>query len=155
MPVFATLFGKLSRRLSPDNVGERLSSHVGVVPNPLSERSKHLKPRIHDAEMYKSVCPYCAVGCGQRVYVKDGKFIDIEGDYDSLLLPLLARLGLKVTRDSTPRAVNIGASLLVLVGGLILRYVWIVAGRASADDPLATHYYNSLKKSARQAPDAR
>src|SRR6266699_1781057 len=33
--------------------------------------------------MVKSVCPYCAVGCGQRVYVKDGKVIDIEGDYDS------------------------------------------------------------------------
>jgi formate dehydrogenase major subunit len=31
----------------------------------------------------KSVCPYCAVGCGQDVYVKDGKIIDIEGDPDS------------------------------------------------------------------------
>lgn len=63
-----------------------------------------------------------------------------------LLLPLLARLGLKVTRGSTPRSANICASLLVLVGGLILRYVWIVAGRASADDPLATHYHNSLER---------
>ena len=31
----------------------------------------------------KSVCPYCAVGCGQDVYVKDGKVIQIEGDPDS------------------------------------------------------------------------
>jgi formate dehydrogenase major subunit len=31
----------------------------------------------------KSVCPYCAVGCGQRVYVKDEKVIQIEGDPDS------------------------------------------------------------------------
>jgi len=31
----------------------------------------------------KSVCPYCAVGCGQRVYVKDEKIINIEGDPDS------------------------------------------------------------------------
>ena len=83
MPVFATLFGKLAQRLSPSNISETLHSHVGFVPNPLSERSKELKPRIHDAEMFKSVCPYCAVGCGQRVYVKDGKVIDIEGDYDS------------------------------------------------------------------------
>ncbi len=60
-----------------------LRSHVGLVPNPLSERSKHLQPRIHDAQMYRSVCPYCAVGCGQRVYVKDEKVIDIEGDPDS------------------------------------------------------------------------
>ena len=31
----------------------------------------------------KSVCPYCAVGCGQNVYVKDGRVIQIEGDPDS------------------------------------------------------------------------
>ncbi|HEY2429270.1 MAG TPA: formate dehydrogenase, partial [Acidimicrobiales bacterium] len=30
-----------------------------------------------------SVCPYCAVGCGQRVYVKDDKVVQIEGDPDS------------------------------------------------------------------------
>ena len=33
--------------------------------------------------MVKSVCPYCAVGCGQKVYVKDGRILDIEGDEDS------------------------------------------------------------------------
>ena len=31
----------------------------------------------------QSVCPYCAVGCGQRIYVKDEKVIQIEGDPDS------------------------------------------------------------------------
>ena len=31
----------------------------------------------------KSVCPYCAVGCGQNVYVKDEKVVHIEGDPDS------------------------------------------------------------------------
>jgi formate dehydrogenase major subunit len=31
----------------------------------------------------QSICPYCAVGCGQRVYVKDEKVIQIEGDPDS------------------------------------------------------------------------
>jgi formate dehydrogenase major subunit len=33
--------------------------------------------------MVRSVCPYCAVGCGQRVWSKDGKVIQIEGDPDS------------------------------------------------------------------------
>ena len=33
--------------------------------------------------MVKSVCPYCAVGCGQRVFVKDEQVIQIEGDPDS------------------------------------------------------------------------
>jgi formate dehydrogenase major subunit len=31
----------------------------------------------------KSICPYCAVGCGQLVYVRDGQVIQIEGDPDS------------------------------------------------------------------------
>lgn len=62
-----------------------------------------------------------------------------------LLLPLLVRLGWKLTQKPTPRGLNIGASLLVLVGGLILRYVWVVVGRASADDPQATHRYNKIE----------
>ena len=33
--------------------------------------------------MVQSVCPYCAVGCGQRVYVKDERVVQIEGDPDS------------------------------------------------------------------------
>src|SRR2546421_8583810 len=83
MAVFATLFGRLAQRLTPGSINETLHTHLGQVPNPVSKRSQHLKPRIHDAKMFKSVCPYCAVGCGQRVYVKDGKVIDIEGDPDS------------------------------------------------------------------------
>ena len=33
--------------------------------------------------MVSSVCPYCAVGCGQQVYVKDGEVTQIEGNPDS------------------------------------------------------------------------
>ncbi len=83
MSVFAHLFGKLAQHLDPNALGETVKTHVGSLPNPLSERSKTLRPRIHDAKIVKSVCPYCAVGCGQNVYVKDGKVVDIEGDYDS------------------------------------------------------------------------
>jgi formate dehydrogenase major subunit len=46
-----------------------------------SPRSRALEPRTRSADrVVKSVCPYCAVGCGQDVYVRDGKIIDIEGD---------------------------------------------------------------------------
>jgi formate dehydrogenase major subunit len=83
MVEFVNLFGKLAQHFSKESIQQTVQEHVGMVPNPLSERSKNLKPRIHDAKMYKSVCPYCAVGCGQRVFVKDGKVIDIEGDDDS------------------------------------------------------------------------
>lgn len=49
-----------------------------------SRRSADLSARTEDADrVVKSVCPYCAVGCGQLVYVKDEKVIQIEGDPDS------------------------------------------------------------------------
>ena len=48
------------------------------------QRSDDLRPRTRDADrVVKSVCPYCAVGCGQKVYVKDERVIQIEGDPDS------------------------------------------------------------------------
>jgi formate dehydrogenase major subunit len=49
-----------------------------------SERSRTLSPRTEEADsVARSVCPYCAVGCGQRVFVKDGRVTQIEGDPDS------------------------------------------------------------------------
>ena len=49
-----------------------------------SRRSERLEPRTKTADrVVKSICPYCAVGCGQNVYVKDEKVIQIEGDPDS------------------------------------------------------------------------
>ncbi len=49
-----------------------------------SKRSATLTPRTATADrVAKSVCPYCAVGCGQRVYVKDERVTAIEGDPDS------------------------------------------------------------------------
>lgn len=62
-----------------------------------------------------------------------------------LMIPFFARLGCRLARKPVPRSLNIVTSLMVLVGGLILRVAWIVAGRASAEDPQATHYYNSLE----------
>ena len=49
-----------------------------------SARQANLKPRTTEAdEVVRSICPYCAVGCGQRVYVKGGEVTQIEGDPDS------------------------------------------------------------------------
>jgi formate dehydrogenase major subunit len=49
-----------------------------------SKRSEALVPRTRTADrVVKSVCPYCAVGCGQKVYVKDERVVQIEGDPDS------------------------------------------------------------------------
>jgi formate dehydrogenase major subunit len=49
-----------------------------------SERSRTLTPRTKTADrVARSVCPYCAVGCGQRVYVSGERVVQIEGDPDS------------------------------------------------------------------------
>lgn len=56
---------------------------VGSRVEPFSKESTSKAPRIREARVVKSVCPYCAVGCGLNVYVKDDKVIDIEGNPDS------------------------------------------------------------------------
>jgi formate dehydrogenase major subunit len=49
-----------------------------------SRRSETLVPRTKTADrVVQSVCPYCAVGCGQKVYVQDERVTQIEGDPDS------------------------------------------------------------------------
>jgi formate dehydrogenase major subunit len=49
-----------------------------------SRRSERLDPRTHTADrVVQSICPYCAVGCGQKVFVKDERVVQIEGDPDS------------------------------------------------------------------------
>jgi formate dehydrogenase major subunit len=56
----------------------------GLGQTAFSKRTIELLPRTRTADqVIRSVCPYCAVGCGQNVYVKDGKITDIEGDPDS------------------------------------------------------------------------
>jgi formate dehydrogenase major subunit len=57
---------------------------LGLGSTAASERTANLTSRISDADkVARSVCPYCAVGCGQLVYVKDERITDIEGDPDS------------------------------------------------------------------------
>jgi formate dehydrogenase major subunit len=68
-PVFRQLTG-----------GDKLARGA-AARSPVTER---IQPRIRNADrVAKSVCPYCAVGCGQNVYVSDEKVIQIEGDPDS------------------------------------------------------------------------
>src|ERR1700734_2446312 len=49
-----------------------------------SKHTRAVTARTTTADrVVQSVCPYCGVGCGQRVYVKDEKVVQIEGDPDS------------------------------------------------------------------------
>ena len=57
---------------------------LGLGKAAQSPRSADLAPRTAEADrVARSVCPYCAVGCGQKVFVKDEQVIQIEGDPDS------------------------------------------------------------------------
>jgi formate dehydrogenase major subunit len=73
-----------ARRLIPPFVRQLAGDPLGLGRAAQSERSAQLTPRTQTADrVVQSVCPYCAVGCGQKVYVKDEKVIHIEGDKDS------------------------------------------------------------------------
>ncbi|MCG8348973.1 MAG: twin-arginine translocation signal domain-containing protein [Chloroflexales bacterium] len=61
---------------------------VGGVVSLVDLQSTHARVqtlKIADAKEYPSVCPYCAVGCGTLISVKNGKVINIEGNPDSFI----------------------------------------------------------------------
>jgi formate dehydrogenase major subunit len=62
----------------------RTGDLLGRGPAVTSQRTRDITARTTTADrVVQSVCPYCAVGCGQRIYVKDEKVVQIEGDPDS------------------------------------------------------------------------
>jgi formate dehydrogenase major subunit len=63
---------------------QRAGDPGGLGSGARSRHTRELRPRTAAADhVVQSICPYCAVGCGQRVYVKDGHVTQIEGDPDS------------------------------------------------------------------------
>lgn len=62
----------------------RSGDYLGRGPSVTSDKTRTTQPRTTTADrVVQSICPYCAVGCGQRVFVKDDKVVQIEGDKDS------------------------------------------------------------------------
>jgi len=49
----------------------------------MSAKTRALHARIDNAQVARSICPYCGVGCGQLIYHKEGKLVSIEGDPES------------------------------------------------------------------------
>jgi formate dehydrogenase major subunit len=77
MPERAWLGWPVLRQLTG---GDKLARGAAVR----SQRTERIEPRTRNADrVVKSICPYCAVGCAQHIYVKDEKVIQIEGDPDS------------------------------------------------------------------------
>jgi formate dehydrogenase major subunit len=52
----------------------------GMGPSAVSRKTKRAGARIAGLKVTESVCPYCAVGCAQLVYTRDGELVDIEGN---------------------------------------------------------------------------
>jgi formate dehydrogenase major subunit len=52
----------------------------GMGPRAASKKTKKAGSRIAGLKATESICPYCAVGCGQVVYTRDGELVDIEGN---------------------------------------------------------------------------
>jgi formate dehydrogenase major subunit len=72
------------RRLVAPFLRQLAGDPLGLGKAAQSVRSEQLTPRTKTADrVVQSICPYCAVGCGQKVYVKDEKVVQIEGDPDS------------------------------------------------------------------------
>ena len=55
----------------------------GTGAEAMSARTLNLGPRTAGAEVARSVCPYCGVGCGQLIFHKNNKLVSIEGDPES------------------------------------------------------------------------
>jgi formate dehydrogenase major subunit len=55
----------------------------GTGAESMTQRTRDLRPKTDGAQVARSICPYCGVGCGQLAYHKDGKLISIEGDPES------------------------------------------------------------------------
>jgi formate dehydrogenase major subunit len=55
----------------------------GTGVESMSETTHALRPKNEGADVARSICPYCGVGCGQLVYHRQGKVVSIEGDPES------------------------------------------------------------------------
>ncbi len=60
-----------------------LTTHPKPSDQPYSPNTAAKTSRLRGAHVTESVCPYCAVGCGQLIYTKGGQIIDIEGNPES------------------------------------------------------------------------
>jgi len=128
----------------------RRSDPCAVGDTAATERTRGLRARIAGAgDPVRSICPYCAVGCGQRVYVREGKITDIEGDEDSpvsrgRLCPKGAATFQLVTGDHRPKQV-----LHRRPGGT----EWEVLGLERAMDMVADRVWKSREETWEEKTD--
>ena len=72
-----TLLGRLARW---PLVEQLRTGADGTGVEAMSDATRTLGPRHAGAEVARSVCPFCAVGCGQLIFHRDGRIVSVEGD---------------------------------------------------------------------------
>ncbi len=76
-----TIAQRVKGFLSDWSLPRQMAGQDATYAAPRSTMSERLTPRLAQADKVgTSICPYCAVGCSQLVYVKDGRAIHVEGD---------------------------------------------------------------------------
>ena len=129
----------------------------GTGSEAMTERTRGLLPKTDGAEVTRSICPYCGVGCGQLVYHKDGKLISIEGDPQSPIsrgclcpkgadtfelhthsgrrpIPTALRVVSMFRRGGRAASLRRWAAISAVAGSLLTRMAWLRAGVASTHD---------------------
>ena len=61
-------------------LSQLLGRSDGTGADAMSDRTRDLRPKNESAAVARSVCPYCAVGCGQLIFHEDNRLVSIEGD---------------------------------------------------------------------------
>ncbi len=73
--------GRVSRFLRDWSLPRQMAGQDVKGKAAESHASRTLRPRLDEADTVgSSVCPFCAVGCGQLIYAKNGRPLHIEGD---------------------------------------------------------------------------
>ena len=73
-----------ARRRGPALWRQLTGDRLGLGAAAQSRTSRELEARTATADrVVQSICPFCAVGCGQKIYVKDEQVVQVEGDPDS------------------------------------------------------------------------
>jgi formate dehydrogenase major subunit len=109
-----------------------------------------MTPRTLTADrVVQSVCPYCAVGCGQRIYVKDEKVVQIEGDPDSPV----SRGRLCPKGSASEQLVNSPGRQTKVLYRAPHAAEWQHLDRDTAIDMVATRFIESRRRNWQQRDD--
>lgn len=115
----------------------------GLGPTSQSAVYEDLSARTTSADsVVQSVCPYCAVGCGQRVYTKNNKVIQIEGDPNSPI----SRGRLCPKGSASEQLVNAPGRITDILYRAPYAKEWVKMDRETAMDMIADRYLEARAK---------